>query len=253
MTVVGLLHSPLTTSAAWGRVGEELLLCGVDGVVEVHVADDDAPPYAQRYVAGAAQQLAARLDRVQRPCTDPPVPIDPIDFTDQPLVLVGHSGAGPLLAQVAFARHAVGRPVSGYVFVDAGLPRPQSLPTRLDLMGVEDPDFAAQLRAHLESGGCFPDWSDADLIDAVPDDASRATLVGSLRPRGLGFFTEELPLVQDWPDAPVAYLQLSDGYRQPAATARHRGWRVLDVELGHFGPLTAPDVVASAIVELLRD
>jgi hypothetical protein len=253
MTVIGLLHSPLTTSAAWGRVGEELLLCGIDGVVEVNVADDEVAPYAQRYVAGAAQQLAARLDHVQRPCTDPPVPVDPIDFTDQPLVLVGHSGAGPLLAQVAFARHALGRPVSGYVFVDAGLPRTQNLHSRLDLMGLEDPDFAGQLRAHLESGGCFPDWSEADLIDAVPNDASRAALIGSLRPRGLAFFAEELPLVHDWPDAPVGYLRLSEGYRQPAATARRRGWRVLDIDLGHFGALCAPDTVAAAIMELLRD
>jgi pimeloyl-ACP methyl ester carboxylesterase len=252
VTVVALLHSPLTTSAAWGRLGEELLLAGVDAVVQVEVDDDETPPYAQRYVASAARQIAAQVDQVQVPRTDPPVPIEPIDLTGQPVVLVGHSGAGPLLPQVAFARQAVGKPVAGYVLVDAGLPRPQSLRSRLDLMQLEDPEFAAQLREHLATGGCFPQWTARDLAEQIPDERACATLVASLRSRAQPFFTEELPLVHDWPDAPVAYLQLSAAYRQPAATSRRRGWTTLEIDLGHFGPITTPDVVAAAIVELLR-
>jgi pimeloyl-ACP methyl ester carboxylesterase len=252
MTAVALLHSPLTTSAAFGRLGEELLLAGVDAVVSVEVEDDTQAPFAQRYIASAARQIAAQVDHVRVPRTDPPIAVGPIDLTGEPLVLVGHSGAGPLLAQVAFARQAVGKPVAGYVFVDAGLPRPQNLRTRLDLIDLEDPRFAEQLREHLASGACFPHWSVRDLIDQIPDEHACEQLVASLRPRDLAFFTEELPLVHDWPDAPVAYLRLSDAYRQPASTARRRGWATLEVELGHFGTITDPDVVAAAIVELLR-
>ncbi len=252
MTAFALLHSPLTSRAAWGRVGEELLFCGADAVIEVDVTDDDGPPYAQRYVASAARQISEQLDGVTTPRTRPPVDVDPIDLTDQALILVAHSGAGPLVAQVAFARQAAGRPVRGYVFIDAGLPRPANAKNRLDLMAIEDPTFATQLREALAAGETFPTWSSSDLAEAIPDESARAALVAGLRPRGLDFFTEELPLAHDWPDAPVSYLQLSDAYAQPAATARHRGWNVLQVELGHFGPLVQPDVVGQAVTELTR-
>jgi hypothetical protein len=252
VSVLALLHSPLTSRAAWGDLTNELLLQGWDGVVEVDVCDDDSPPYAQRYIAAAAVQLARQLDVVTQPVTDPPVAVPPIDFTGQPLVLAGHSGAGPLLAQIAFARRAAGRPVHGYVFVDAGLPRPSNARNRLDLMAIEDPEFAAQLRTHLETGGRFPTWTDAELADEIRDDPARAALVGDLRPRGLDFFTEELPLAEDWPDAPVSYLQLSPAYDQPAATARHRHWPTISLDLGHFATITHPEVVAQAITELAR-
>ena len=252
MTVLALLHSPLTSRAAWGHLSDELLFLGWDGVVEVDVRDDDSPPYAQRYVASAATQLASHLDSPVTPRTDPAVDVATIDWREQPVILVGHSGAGPLLAQVAFARRAAGRPVHGYVFVDAGLPRPASARCRLELMAIEDAGFAEQLRNHLDDGGCFPSWTSDDLADEIRDDDARDALVQGLRPRGLTYFTEELPLAEDWPDAPVGYLQLSDAYAQPAATARHRGWNTLHLDLGHFAALTRPDVVAGAITELTR-
>jgi hypothetical protein len=251
VTTFALLHSPLTSIAAWGRVGEELLFCGADAVIEVDVTDDDAPPYAQRYVASAARQISGRLDTVTTPRTEPRIDVGVIDLTDQPLILVGHSGAGPLLAQVAFARQAAGRPVRGYVFVDAGLPRPPHAKSRLDLMAIEDPTFAAQLHEALCAGESFPSWSSSDLAQEIPDESAREALVRGLRPRGLDFFTEELPQVHDWPDAPVGYLQLSDAYQQPAATARRRGWHVMEVPLGHFGPMVQPDVVAQVVSELI--
>jgi hypothetical protein len=253
VTAFALLHSPLTSRAAWGRVGEELLFCGANAVIEVDVTDDDGPPYAQRYVASAARQISEQLDGVTTPRTRPPVdvgPIDLTDLTDQALILVAHSGAGPLVAQVAFARQAAGRPVRGYVFIDAGLPRPANAKNRLDLMAIEDPTFATQLHEALAAGETFPTWSSNDLAEAIPDESARDALVAGLRPRGLDFFTEELPLAHDWPDAPVSYLQLSEAYRQPATTARRRGWRVMEVELGHFGPMVQPDVVAQVVTEL---
>jgi len=75
---------------------------------------------------------------------------------DDAVVLVGHSGAGPLLAQVGFARRAARGVVGGYLFLDAGLPRPGRAASRLDLMTGEDPVLAAELRAALEAGARFP-------------------------------------------------------------------------------------------------
>jgi pimeloyl-ACP methyl ester carboxylesterase len=228
---LALLHSPLTSASAWGRLPALLRGQGFDVVVP-EVTDDERPSYSGRYVAHSALHLRSQLG-------------------DRGCVLVGHSGAGPLLPQVAFARRAAGATVDGYVFVDAGLPRTMHTASRLDLMASEDPEFADWLRGHLEAGGRFPSWTDAELESQIPDHDGRAALLTGLRPRGLDYFTEELPLPEDWPDAPAAYVQLSASYSVPARTAQLRGWPVVHRDLGHFAALSQPEEVAAAIVEVL--
>jgi hypothetical protein len=237
-TVV-LLHSPLTGAAAWGGLPDTLRTTGVR-VVVVEVTDDGEPPYATRYVAAAATQIAAALAASDGPA--------------DPLVLVGHSGAGPLLAQVGFARRAARAPVGGYVFLDAGLPRPARSASRLELMETEDAAFAADLRDTLEAGESFPAWTDTDLRGEIPDDGDRALLLASLRPRGLDFFTEPLPAPTDWPDAPCAYLQTSDAYATPARLARGRAWPTTTTTpiKSHFAAMTNPEQTATALQALLR-
>src|SRR6266508_4608305 len=153
-TVV-LLHSPLVGVESWGAVPEALRRGGA-AVLAAPVDDDDRPPYAGRYVAQAAARV---LEAAPAPAS--------------PLVLAGHSGAGPLLPAVG-----------------AALP--------------------AGFRVELEAGGRFPGWNDRDLAPIVPDPAARAALLASLRPRALDFFTEPLPGDQpSWPDAPCGYLHLA--------------------------------------------
>ena len=62
-----------------------------------------------------------------------------------PVILIGHSGAGPLLA----AAGEIIDQVRGYVFVDAGLP----IPGRT-WMETVPPDLAARLREMADAGGC---------------------------------------------------------------------------------------------------
>lgn len=224
-----LLHSPLTTAAVWGDLPGHLRSSGHDVVVP-DVTDDDQPPYAARYVASVAQQLRSGIGH-------------------GPCLLVGHSGAGPLLPQVGFARHAVSAEVAGYVFLDAMLPRVPRAATRLDLLHLEDEAFAHGLDEHLRAGGRFPRWTDEQLAEEIPDAALRAVVLGAQRPRALDWFTEPLPQPEDWPDAPVGYVQLSAAYAQPAATARHRGWSVVVRETHHFAALTDPGLVAGAVEE----
>ncbi|MEO8330368.1 MAG: alpha/beta hydrolase, partial [Candidatus Nanopelagicales bacterium] len=97
----------------------------------------------------------------------------------------------------------------------------------------------------------FPDWSEADLASEIPDPGDRALLLAGLRPRSLDFFDEPLPMPEDWPDARCAYLQLSQAYAVPAATAASRGWTVRSESLHHFAALTHPDAVANALDSLL--
>jgi hypothetical protein len=225
-----LLHSPLVGVESWGSLPEALGRGGA-AAVAVAVHGDDGPPFAERYVRGAVDGVLAASAR------------------PGPLVLVGHSGAGPLLAAVGTGLRATGRPVGGYLFCDAGLP--QDGATRLELLAVEDRATAEAFRAELEQGGRFPEWGDADLAPLVPDPAARAALIGSLRPRGLAFFTEPLPPAPGWPDAPCGFLRLSAAYDGWAAAASARGWPTARLDAGHFHPLVDPDGVAATLLALL--
>jgi hypothetical protein len=224
-----LLHSPLVGVESWGRLPEALGRGGV-AAVAVAVEGDDRPPFAERYVRGAVEGVLAAP-------AQPGVP-----------VLIGHSGAGPLLAAVGAGLRAAGRPCAGYLFCDAGLP--QDGANRLELLAVEDPAMAEAFRAELEQGGRFPEWDDAELAPLVPDPAARAALIGSLRPRGLAFFTEPLPPAAGWPDAPCGFLRLSAAYDTWAAAAAARGWPTAGLDAGHFHPLVDPDGVAAALLAL---
>ncbi|MEP6760619.1 MAG: hypothetical protein ABJA93_04560 [Sporichthyaceae bacterium] len=228
-----LAHSPLTGPAAWGALPDALRDQGHD-VLVLDIVDDQAPPYAVRFVATAAAQIAA---------ADPPTP----------LVLVAHSGAGYLLPQLGFTQRAARRPVGGYVFLDAGIPAPRPS-TRLDLLVAEDPAMADDLGVLLNAGGRFPPWTDDDLREVIPDDAVRAAVVGSLRPRGRDFFTELLPFPTgdvEWPDAPCGLLQTSVGYAATARSARSRGWPVIERESGHFAACVDPHGVARDLLALV--
>lgn len=230
---VVLLHSPLVTAATWGRLPDELCALGGHVVVPAVSADDD-PPYAAGYVAHAAQQLEAAGLRT-------------------PLVLVGHSGAGPLLPQLGASQRAARRSIGAYVFLDAGLPRAGA--DRLDLLAVEDAGMAAAFRAELEGGARFPSWDVADLVDGLPDAADRRTVVTGMRPRGLDFFTERLPHPDDWPDAPCGYLRTSDAYVAWARLADLRGWTVATHRAGelrgHFAALSDPIGLAESLADIV--
>jgi hypothetical protein len=229
-----LAHSPLTGPAAWGSLPGVLRDLG-HGAVVLDIGDDGAPPYGVRYVAAAAAQIAAA---------------DPTG----PLVLVAHSGAGYLLPQIGFSQRAARRGVRGYVFLDAGIPAPRPS-TRLDLLAAEDAETADDLEVLLTAGGRFPPWTDDDLRELIPDDALRAAVVASLRPRGRDFFTEVLPFPTgdvEWPDAPCGLLQTSPAYDATARSARSRGWPVVERDGGHFASCVDPHGVARDLLALVE-
>lgn len=182
-------------------------------------------PYWQRQVEAVARELASL----------PP---------DAPLILVAHSGAGPLLPAM---RKRLPHAVAGYIFVDAGLPRDGA--SRLGEMEESSPDFASSLREDLEAGGVFPTWTDEDLHEVIPDDQRRSGILAELQPRPLAFFTEPIPVFGGWPDAACAYLRLSAAYTQPATAARRAGWMYGEFDAGHFHMLVDPQAVMEALVD----
>jgi hypothetical protein len=165
----------------------------------------------------------------------------------QPVTLVGHSGAGPLLPAIG---GSLANPVHAYVFVDASIPRAGA--SRLDLMKVESMEWAEQFQQELERGGRYPNWDFDDLREVIPDESLCKLMVAEIRPRGLSFFTESIPVFDTWPDAPCVYVRLSPPYQEPAEQARRLGWRTYDLEAGHFHMLVDPKTVTDMIVEAVN-
>jgi hypothetical protein len=224
-----LAHSPLTGPVAWGRLPSLLQDQGY-GVVVINVDDDDEPPYADRYVAQATAAISAA--------------------SAAPMIFVAHSGAGPLLPAITATLTSAHRPPGGFIFLDAGIPRPGQ-PSRLDLLRKEDSSLAAEFLDSLRAGTRFPAWTIDDLADIVPRIEDRIALVESLRPRALDFFTEPLPDLEGWPDAPCGYLRTSPAYDFWTREAEQCGWPVTRRELGHFPALANPDATLQALLELV--
>jgi hypothetical protein len=223
-----LIHSPLVGPLTWSLVAEQLSARQVDVLLPTLIEDGEAAwPYWQRHAQAVAEFFKA----------NPP---------DQPLILTAHSGSGPLLPAI---RAAIGVPVAAYLFVDAGIPMDGY--SRLDLMTWESPEWAEEFRQFLEAGGAFPQWSDEQLREIVPDQKLRQSLLADLRPRTLAFFTEPIPVFQGWPDAPCGYIRLSAAYSQPYAEARRRGWVLREIEAGHFYMLVEPEKVAELMLDVV--
>ncbi len=224
-----LIHSPLVGPLTWSQVADEMRQRGLSVLVpNLEDVPDSKKPFWKQH----AESVSRALSHISR---------------ETSLTLVAHSGAGPLLPAI---RQSMLHPVKAYLFVDAGIPRDGA--SRLDLMKWEDPDWAEEFQQELTRGERFPTWSFDDLQDVIPDSSLRRQMVAELRPRGLDFFTEPIPVFDGWPDAPCVYIQFSSAYEKPAAQARQLGWQVYELEAGHFHMLVDPVVVASTIIEALN-
>jgi pimeloyl-ACP methyl ester carboxylesterase len=226
--VLVLIHSPLVGPLTWSFVATELNERRVKTLVpELFDRDDRRAPFWLQHVESVIQAINAISE-------------------DREIVLVGHSGAGPLLPAI---RKSAKHHVLGYVFVDAGIPIDGM--SRLDLMGEEDPEFAQQLKRHLAGGGVFPEWTVEEIEPIVANEDLRRQLILDLRPRSFDFFREPIPVFQGWPDAPCAYLQFSSSYDAPGKAALEAGWGYLKLSAGHFPMLDHPAEIASALLVLI--
>jgi hypothetical protein len=162
-------------------------------------------------------------------------------------VLVGHSRAGPILA----AAGALITQVRGYVFVDARLPFPGQT-----WMETAPPELVARLREMADPDGWLPPWprwwGEEALAELLPDPVIRERFTAGCPRLPLAMFTERHPPAPRWPEAPCAYLRLSEAYEDEAARAAGLGWPVTRLASHHLALLTDPAEVAEAISQLLR-
>ncbi len=228
--LVVLVHSPLVGPFTWSLVAQHLqAIDGFDVLVPTLTdSGETPPPYWQQHVACVRRALMS-------------IP------QARSLVLVGHSGAGPLLPALG---RAAGHPISAYLFVDASLHHPGQ--SHLDQIEASIPLFAQELRKDLAAGKCFPNWSNEDLREDLPDGRVRRRLLAEVQPHSLGYFEEAMPVVPGWPDAPAGYLLFTQGYHGALEQAQGAGWPSRALNAGHFHMLVDPGAVAGALVELMQ-
>jgi pimeloyl-ACP methyl ester carboxylesterase len=224
MPTFALIHSPLVSPFTWQSTAEALRRRGHTAVVPDLRDRPGAGPYWRQHVGAAAAALAGAA-------------------LTEPVALVAHSGAGALLPSLG---QALGQAVAGYLFVDAGWPAGGQ--SRLQSFG--GPDGGAAFGAFLAGGGRFPEWQADDLAEIVPEAAVRTQLVAELRPRGLDYWNEPLPVVPGWPDAPGGYVLYTETYQPEAAQAAAQGWPVIERAAGHFEMLVHPERVADELLAL---
>jgi hypothetical protein len=166
-----LIHSPLVGATTWSWVAQELHHRGH------HVA---VPAPGASVVADWRAWTDAIVDDIGTP---------------EAAVLVGHSGAGPLLPVIA---SKVVPPPSQLVFVDAGLP-----PVSGDASLVPD-QFLGALRA-LARNGVLPKWSEwfgpTAMEELIPEADHRASVLSELPEVALSYFEATVPLPQRWSSA----------------------------------------------------
>jgi hypothetical protein len=220
-----LVHSPHVGPMTWKLVADELRDRGM-GVVTPGLPQDGADPGP--HWRTQANAIVSAVDA---------------SGLEGPPILVGHDGAGPLLPAV---RMSLGRAVRGYIFVNSKLPRDGA--SRLDLLG--DQRAVALFRA-AASDRLLLTWSYEELRSLIPDDSIRRRFVKELAPISLPVYEEPLPVFDDWPDAPCAYLRLSSVYARPAEDARRANWPTAELEADHYHMLVDPAAVAEALLELV--
>lgn len=227
---IALRHSPLVGPLCWlvgplcwQPLAEALRAEGHRGIVPDLVAAAGSEDHQRSFIAAAVTAIRiADMDRT---------------------VLVGHSGAGPLLPAIADAASAV-----GVIYVDAGLPHPGK-----SWFDTAPPPLVAHLKSLASADGVLPrwnDWFDPDLLHAaIPDAQQRLRFVDELPRLSLRYFEQPTPTTT-W-DGPAAYLQLSPGYVADADRAAAAGWPVHRLADDHLAILTGPQRVHPPLMALL--
>jgi len=224
-----LIRSPLVGPFTWELVYQVMVGQGLKAIIStLEDNPNSALPYWQQHVESVTHDLA----QIPR---------------DESVVLVAHSGAGPLLPAIG---HALSHSVRAYIFVDAGIP--QDGLSRIELMKLEDKEWAEQFHKSLLNGEQFPTWTEEDLREIIPDKKSRQKMVAEIQPRSLSFFTEPIPVYKKWPDAPCVYIKFSESYDWDAAQAKQKGWHLYELNTGHFHMLVDPRAVSDLIVESVQ-
>ena len=211
-----LIHSPLVGPTTWSWVANELGKYGHQVIV---------PSLLRAATSGSWEACVDGVVAEAAPGV--------------PHVLVGHSGAGPLLPVIANQLNT-----SRLVFVDASLP-----PTDGESALIPE-QFLGALTA-LAQGGLLPPWSEwfelGTMETLIPDPVRRDAILAELPRLPLSYFQGRVPMPDAWAAAPCTYVLLSEAYRHEAEQAAARGWPVVEILGSHMDVVSQPLPLAAAL------
>ena len=211
-----LIHSPLVGPTTWSWVADEMVTYGHHVIV---------PSLLRAATSGSWEACVDAVVAAALPAG--------------PHVLVGHSGAGPLLPVIASRLNP-----SRLVFVDATLP-----PT--DGESALAPEQFLGTLTGLAQDGLLPPWSEwfepGTMERLIPDPVRRHAVVAELPRLPLSYFHARVPVPDEWATDPSAYVLLSQGYRQEAEHAAARGWPVIEMLGSHLDLVSQPVPLAAAL------
>ncbi|NPU10833.1 alpha/beta fold hydrolase [Bradyrhizobium sp. 83002] len=168
------------------------------------------------------------------------------------LILVGHSSASALVADLATRL-----PARAIIIFDGDIPPPEGR------AGPVRPALHDFIRSIAASDGTLPVWS--RWFSRHPD---RAAIIGldhlALDPVALAEFEIGLPRMTigwfndvihlaPWHHVPAGYVQTSPIYDHASAEARRRAWPVVRLRGTHLHPTLNPTESANAILSLGRE
>jgi pimeloyl-ACP methyl ester carboxylesterase len=224
-----LLHSPLVGPSTWRWVAEVLHHQGHKVIVPSMLGfANKGPPYWPRCVAAVVRACRRRTG---------------------PFVLVGHSGAGPLLPGIS---EALGARATHLVFAEASVP---------PLSGFAEtvPSWLRDNLLGLASGGTVPMWSkwwgETAMEALVPDPERRRCIEDELPELPLDYFDHAVPVPEGWAEhVRCSYLWFSDIYRSDAEEAARRGWPVRGLPGGsHLLMVMQPETVAQVLIQVIAE
>lgn len=228
MAIWVLIHSPLVGAATWAPVAAELHRQGQ------HVVVPDLSPALSTTVDHASRQAELVASAVRR----------------GPVVLVAHSGAGPLLPLIADRLLQQRISVAASVFVDAGLPHPGQ--SRIEVL----PAPAVGQLQEMAVDGWLPPWtswwSPEQLLAILPDERVRNRLIETCPRLPSSLFSELLPNLDEKQLGICSYVRLSSAYDDVAARAEGAGWPVRRIDAHHLAIVTAPQQIAEAVLALVK-
>jgi hypothetical protein len=211
-----LIHSPLVGPTTWAWVANELGKYGHHVIV---------PSLLRAATSGSWEACVDAVVAAAAPGV--------------PHVLVGHSGAGPLLPVIANQLNP-----ARLLFVDASLP-----PTDGD-SALAPEQFLGALSG-LAQDGLLPPWSEwfepGTMERLIPDSVRRDAVVAELPRLPLSYFQARVPMPDGWATAPSAYVLLSEAYRHEAVQAAARGWPVIEILGSHLDVVSQPLPLAAAL------
>ncbi|MEE8603554.1 alpha/beta hydrolase [Euzebya tangerina] len=229
-----LVHSPLVGPGTWTPVAMTLRDEGHDVAVPslVRLA-------AQGRWEAMADSAAARAAE-----------------GDGPHVLVGHSGAGPLLPQIV-SRMRPGP--DALILVDAVIPPASGT---VDVVPPQFFDFVRSLVPAAQEGSSsagddvarLPVWAewfgDDAMVGLVVDPEVRARLRQEMPQLPLSYFAQPIPIPAGWDGRSCGYLLLSDAYGANLDAAVSRGWTVAVEPGNHLDMVNRRASIAATLVEM---